>query len=60
MFIEPRDVLPLRHANAPDDRARAKIEWMRDYVNRSLPAHGLGDELRVDLPDTSSPRVGPL
>jgi hypothetical protein len=54
MFIELRDVLPLRYAHAPHEGARRKIEWMRDYVNRSLSEHGLGDELWVQLPDSPS------
>lgn len=50
LFVELRDVLPVRYKHAPHDGARAKLEWMRDYVNRSIAEHGFGDDLRVTLP----------
>lgn len=50
LFLELRDVLPLRYQHAPHDGARRKLEWMTDYVNRSLAEHDLDDELRVVLP----------
>jgi hypothetical protein len=33
MYDELRAALPIRYRNAPHVRARAKIEWMRDYIN---------------------------
>lgn len=52
MFREIRSALPLRYASAPHEGAKRKVEWMRDYVNRSLVEHGLPEEFKVSLPNT--------
>jgi hypothetical protein len=52
MFREIRSALPLRYASAPHEGAKRKLEWMRDYVNRSLAEHGLPEEFKVSLPNT--------
>jgi hypothetical protein len=41
MFREVRSALPLRYSVAPHEGAKRKLEWMRDYVNRSVDEHGL-------------------
>ncbi|MGH8139282.1 MAG: hypothetical protein ACREVV_14000 [Steroidobacteraceae bacterium] len=50
MFREVRTALPLRYAHAPHERAKQKLEWMRDYVNRSVDEHGLPEDLKISLP----------
>jgi hypothetical protein len=60
LFQELRAGLPLRFSLAPNDRARRKVEWMRDYVNRTLSQHGLGEEYRVALPLAEPPKLGVL
>lgn len=45
MFREVRSALPQRYALAPNEAARRKLEWMRDYVNRAVEEHGLPDDL---------------
>jgi hypothetical protein len=47
MFQELRNMIPLRYQQAPDDRAREKLEWMRDYVNQSAVEHGLPAHFQV-------------
>lgn len=49
MFREVRDALPLRYAQAPHEGAKRKLEWMRDYVNRSVEEHGLSADFKVSL-----------
>ena len=50
MFREVRRALPLRYAHAPHEGAKRKLEWMRDYVNRSVDEHGLPEDFKVLLP----------
>jgi len=50
MFREVRSALPLRYAHAPHEWAKRKLEWMRDYVNRSVVEHGLSEDFKVSLP----------
>jgi hypothetical protein len=49
MFREVRTALPLRYSGAPHEGAKRKLEWMRDYVNRSVDEHGLPEEFKVSL-----------
>lgn len=50
LFEELKAMLPERFRQAPDDRARQKLLWMRDYVNGALEEHKLPPHLRVNLP----------
>ena len=50
MFREVRTALPLRYARAPHEGAKRKLEWMKDYVNRSVGEHGLPEDFKVSLP----------
>ena len=49
MFEEIRQSLSIRFANAPDDRAREKIQWMRDYVNETIRERNISQRLEVVL-----------
>jgi hypothetical protein len=50
MYEEMRAALPVRYQTAPHPRARAKIEWMRDYINGVIDEYGLSPALKIDLP----------
>lgn len=50
MYDEIRQVLPIRHSNAPHAAAQEKIRWMRDYVNQTIAEQGLPPRYRVLLP----------
>ena len=50
MFREVRSALPLRYEHAPHEGAKRKLEWMRDYVNRSVDEHGFSGDFKVSLP----------
>lgn len=47
MFEELRDSLPIRFSNAPDDRAKEKILWMREYINETVDILGLSATLKI-------------
>jgi hypothetical protein len=49
LFDELRRMLPIRFARATTPHQRSKIEWMRDYVNKSIEEQAL-DEQKVVLP----------
>jgi hypothetical protein len=49
LFDELRRMLPIRFARATTAEQRRKIEWMRDYVNKSIEEQAL-DEQKVVLP----------
>jgi hypothetical protein len=49
MFREVRSALPVRYARAPHEGAKRKLEWMRDYVNRSVDEYGLSADFKVSL-----------
>jgi hypothetical protein len=49
VFEEIRQSLPIRFANAPDDRAREKIQWMRDYVNETIREQNISQHFEVVL-----------
>lgn len=47
MFEELRDSLPIRYSNAPDNDAREKISWFREYANRTADEIGLPTEVKI-------------
>lgn len=49
LIDELRRMLPIRFARATTAEQRRKIEWMRDYVNKSIEEQAL-DEQKVVLP----------
>jgi hypothetical protein len=55
MFREVRSALPVRYAHAPHEGAKRKLEWMRDYVNRSVDEHRLSKDFKVSLPAPGRP-----
>jgi len=50
MYDEIRLAMPVRCSDAHDDRARAKVRWMRDYVNETIGEQKLSPSFRVILP----------
>ncbi len=53
LYEELRAGLPLRHQNAPHERARRKIEWLCDYINSTVAEEGYPDGWRCELPGRS-------
>lgn len=47
MFDEIRQMLPLRYANAEDEKQRSKIEWMSAYVNDTIDEQKLPEEWKI-------------
>jgi hypothetical protein len=47
MYEEIHHMLPVRHADAPDEKAAAKCEWMRRYVNDAIDEYGLPQKYKV-------------
>jgi hypothetical protein len=50
MYDEIRRTMPVRCEDAPDDRARVKLRWIRDYVNDTIDEQNLSADLKVILP----------
>lgn len=50
MYDEIKQTLPIRCEDAPDDRARSKIRWMRDYVNDTINEQNRSTHYKVILP----------
>ncbi|MDE2166565.1 MAG: hypothetical protein KGJ66_09545 [Alphaproteobacteria bacterium] len=53
MYDEIRLAMPVRYSDAPHDRARDKIRWVRDYVNDTISEQQLSLGFRVILPGDS-------
>ncbi len=47
MYQEIHDMLPVRYRDAPDARAAAKSEWMRNYVNNTIDEYSLPQRFKI-------------
>ena len=59
MYDEIRLAMPVRCSDAPDERARAKVRWIRDYVNETIAEQNLPLDFRVILPGDPDGATGP-
>ena len=53
MYDEISLAMPVRCSDAPDERARAKVRWIRDYVNETIGEQNLPQKFKVILPGDS-------
>jgi hypothetical protein len=51
MYDEMRSALTIRYERAPDERARQKLRWVRDYINSTIDEQSLPSSNKISLPD---------
>jgi hypothetical protein len=57
MYQEIHDTLPVRHNDAPHQRAAQKSEWMRDYVNEAIDEYNLPKQFKITFTDAPRPSL---